>query len=202
MSKVLTWSRTCFLVAVATPALGQTDDDWQRCRAITADSERLACYDELTPAPAAAAPQPETPPATAIVSEETNSTAEEPPTPVQVATAPVVAATAPPTTADVELDDPEDLFGRTDKQIRDAAVQKSKQPGSPDRLSAAIVGVQATASGRFRVTLDNGQIWTQSESMRFRLRTGDAIEIRRGSMGTYFLKKQGKNRSVRVRRTD
>ncbi|MEM8981693.1 MAG: hypothetical protein AAGC71_01610 [Pseudomonadota bacterium] len=200
MVKLLTRSMVGLTFAFATPVYGQTAADYERCRAIATDADRLACYDNVASAGDSVA-EPTVAIETAPVAMDTTPVANdgtEPTAPATVAS-PEPATTAAATTT-VSLDDPVDLFGRSDKEIRDAAIQQSNDKSAPDRLTAAVASVSTTASGRFRITLDNEQTWTQTESARFRLREGDAVEIRRGQLGAYFLKKQGKNRSVRVRR--
>ena len=49
---------------------------------------------------------------------------------------------------------------------------------------------------------ENGQHWQQVERERFQVRVGQAVEVRRASLGSFFMKKVGTNRSTRVKRVD
>ena len=51
-----------------------------------------------------------------------------------------------------------------------------------------------------QITLENGQIWRQAEYTSFALRTGDSVEIEAGLAGSYYLRRNAKGRSIRVKR--
>ena len=61
-------------------------------------------------------------------------------------------------------------------------------------------GVEIRRDGMFQVTLDNEQIWTQTElNSRIDLRVGATVTIRRGALGSYLLSNSA-GISTRVRR--
>ncbi len=70
-------------------------------------------------------------------------------------------------------------------------------------IVAHIVGEFRGWSGRTSFTLDNGQVWEQIEpgSLVARRMTNPAVTIKPAMMGTWMLRVEGYNRSVRVQRT-
>lgn len=71
-----------------------------------------------------------------------------------------------------------------------------------DELTATVTSVEEAPYGELIITLDNGQQWRQIGSDRMRLNTNDIVIIERGMFNSFLLKKQGKSRSIRVKRTD
>jgi hypothetical protein len=64
------------------------------------------------------------------------------------------------------------------------------EPGSDKNSSieAAITVVERRRDGLFVVTLDNGQVWSQSElDSRAEVRVGDTVSVRRGAFGSHLL---------------
>jgi hypothetical protein len=55
-------------------------------------------------------------------------------------------------------------------------------------LSAHITDVSRNGAGRQVFTLDNGQVWRQSETRAsFEVRPGDAVTVSSGAMGSFWL---------------
>lgn len=166
------------------PAISQghagTPGEFARCRALAADTERLACYDAVTggavasptsPAPVlAGAPGAGTPGATA-----------SPPPPARSA----------PT--------PEQLFG-LDATQSDARVREASGIGRVEELQLRVTDVQRDATGKAMLAFDNGQAWAQLDNTPARLAPGDAVVIRRAAFGSYLLVPATGSRSIRVRR--
>ena len=69
----------------------------------------------------------------------------------------------------------------------------------PEKFTAVVSKIE-WRNGVFVVTLDNGQVWVQSErDSRIRIEAADAVTIRRASLGSHLLSgKQGI--AARVRR--
>jgi hypothetical protein len=80
-------------------------------------------------------------------------------------------------------------FGLTDfdRTKRDTAT--SDKDVAPQTLTAKVASVsQASSVSRWVVTLDNGQVWRQEESIsRARLKSGDTVVIRKASLGSFLL---------------
>ncbi len=68
-------------------------------------------------------------------------------------------------------------------------------------ISNRISKIETASRGKRILTLENGQIWRQvGSSSQPRLAAGDTITIEKGALGSFILKEQGSNRSLRVKR--
>ena len=72
--------------------------------------------------------------------------------------------------------------------------KSSARPGNPrarqlpTSVTAAITSLARRRDGKFVVTLDNAQVWSQSEfNSQADVQVGDAITVRRGALGSYLL---------------
>jgi hypothetical protein len=91
-------------------------------------------------------------------------------------------------------------FGLTLEQI------ERRAPGGgaakSDRIASAVVALKRDRDGRFTVTLENGQVWVQSEIQSgATLAIGDPVTIRSAAMGSYLLVTP-RGVATRVRRLD
>ncbi len=118
------------------------------CRALTSSVARLDCYDQAIDAHTAAPSQA-----------AEHRTAENP--------APVAPTAAAATAASVPKLSQEDLFGKGETELR-KSVQEATDTEEIDRIEARVVEVRKSASGKAIITLDNGQVWKQSDSSRAR----------------------------------
>lgn len=83
-------------------------------------------------------------------------------------------------------------------------------PGNPpppqrlDHFSAKVASVAFSGTGRFTVTLDNGQMWKQIDAdtgtARFSKNGEDSVTISRGILGSYNLVVEGHAALFKVRR--
>jgi len=155
------------------------------CRALTSAIARLDCYDQAvdahTPSPSQAA-KPQT---------------AENPAPVAPAAAVAATAASEPARSSVPVLSQEDLFGQGETQMR-KSVQEATDAEEIDRIEAIIVEVYKSKSGKAVITLDNGQVWRQSDGSRTHLSVNDEVTIRRRSFGSYTL--FNKKNSIRVKR--
>lgn len=71
---------------------------------------------------------------------------------------------------------------------------------TPEKILSTVISLKKGPYGSYTVNLENGQIWKQSGSEKFRLKTGDAIYIKKGALGSFLLGKEGKNKKIRVKR--
>lgn len=82
-------------------------------------------------------------------------------------------------------------MGLSAEGIRKVEAEKGVNPAGaepPPELTAHLASVSRNLAGRAVFTLDNGQVWRQSESRAsFEARTGDAVKISRGGMGSFWL---------------
>ncbi len=67
-------------------------------------------------------------------------------------------------------------------------------------LTSAVVSLAKAPFGELIITLENKQQWRQIGSQRFRLSKADIVTISRGAFSSFLLKKQGQNKSIRVKR--
>ena len=68
--------------------------------------------------------------------------------------------------------------------------------------AVAVTAVTKSSSGKLTITLENGQVWRQSDSKSFRISVGDAVVVRAKSLGSFMLSKEGSSRSIRVKRVN
>jgi hypothetical protein len=93
---------------------------------------------------------------------------------------------------------PEQRFGLSPAQA-DAKVSEVSAPGSLESLEAKVSGIRNITNGRVLIDLDNGQVWRQVDTdVTVRLKPGDAVSIKRGTLGSYWLSSNG--RAWRVKR--
>lgn len=89
----------------------------------------------------------------------------------------------------------DEAFGAPDSPANDAA----RREESSYSFSAVVSGL-ARRGDRFVATLDNGQVWSQTETnTRIDVRVGDTVSIRRGALGSYLLS-DGEGLATRVKR--
>lgn len=73
-------------------------------------------------------------------------------------------------------------------------------PEGLDAITAKVTAVRESSSGRLSLTLDNGQVWTQSEAKALRVKAGDRVTIETGLFGSYNLSVTGRNGLFKVNR--
>ncbi len=77
-------------------------------------------------------------------------------------------------------------------------IPRAQQEG--ESISSVIAELDRDGYNKLIFTLDNGQVWRQTENKRFRVTAGQTAEIRHGSLGSYKLYIKGESRWTRVRR--
>ncbi|PKG62953.1 MULTISPECIES: hypothetical protein [Pseudoalteromonas] len=143
----------------------------QACSFIENDFNRLLCYDNTIAGKSLVKP--------------TITKTLTPPTANNV---PQVVAAAP-----IQAKAKADNFGLEHKI--EEQVEKETE------IKAMITSIDEAAYGELIISLDNGQQWRQIGSDSMRLKENDTIIISRGAFSSFLLKKDGKNRSIRVKRT-
>lgn len=79
--------------------------------------------------------------------------------------------------------------------------QQALEPAVPGRIESRVIHVDPGRSGLRTVTLENGQIWTQTEAHSSgNVQVGDVIQVRKGALGAYQLVTAA-GVHLRVRRT-
>jgi len=69
-----------------------------------------------------------------------------------------------------------------------------------DTLLASVAALTYDRNDYFTVTLNNGQMWRQTEVSRIKIDVGDRIEIEEGVFGSFILTSEASNRTARVKR--
>jgi len=102
--------------------------------------------------------------------------------------------------ASVPAATPQDMFGMDPQLSRETSKQEPVKREELPEISARVTKVQESANGMPLIELDNGQVWQPTEEKRaLVLKTGDAVTIARGALGTFRLTTADK-RSARVKR--
>ncbi|WP_116968884.1 hypothetical protein [Blastomonas sp. UPD001] len=68
-------------------------------------------------------------------------------------------------------------------------------------LVTTIKSLGRAEGGRWNIGIPEGAVWQTTEAMTFNPKVGDAVEIKTGVMGGYFLR-VGKKRAVRAKRIE
>ncbi len=107
----------------------------------------------------------------------------------------VTSTTAgPPATGDAAAE-----FGLTEQQMELRKPPEAKEKRL-DSIQARVTTAEQDRHGLWRLTLDNGQVWSQTEpALGTRFQSGSLVEIRRGSLGSFVLEVPGRP-VIRVRR--
>ncbi len=166
------------------------------CRALSDPSLRLECYDRLLgTAPVGGAPNaPLSTPSAPVP--EAPVIAPPPQTPQNVTPSPVTVKPTPPKDINPLNQSVEDFE------------QTKAQSASKDRVksvSSEIIRADTFGYKKLRVYLKNGQVWEQTDSVQItpprisKSRTPFA-KITKASMGSHFLRVNGKSRAIKVRR--
>jgi len=192
MSKPLIIAGLAALLVSAPVSAAESDSAasaFMKCARISNDGQRLLCYDRL---------------ATDLI--ELGLTARgglpDAASPAAPSAAGATAAPAP---------DPEAARPAATEAPEQAAASGSDQfgvermddaPGTEvDKIQSRYVGEFTGWDGKTVFELENGQVWQQSGSGRMTYRvTNPMITIKRAFMGSYLLKVEGRNKSVRVKR--
>ena len=82
---------------------------------------------------------------------------------------------------------PQEQFGFTEKELARNTGQ-SAVSAAAESVTAAITSLVRRHDGKFVVTLDNAQVWAQSEfNSQADVEMGDSVTVRRGALGSYLL---------------
>ncbi len=115
----------------------------------------------------------------------------------RLASSPAVAgAPAAAQAATAELS-PEEKFGLSEAQVLEK--QKSEEASKPESLTATLTSISQRPHGELVMTLDNGQVWLQKETVPFLVKVGDTVTIKPAAFGS-FLMSTGSGRPIRVTR--
>ena len=131
----------------------------KQCAEINEPSKRLACYDQVA----------ERPPTAGAVLPKDSPTAKISPAPAAAAAA-SAATPAPP---------PKESFG----------LYTAEHPAAPKvetLITAKVISIGISSSGRSTVALEGDQVW-ELDSADPVLKNGDAVTVKRGTLGSFIL---------------
>ena len=82
-------------------------------------------------------------------------------------------------------------FGQENKQSTQDLV---------NQIQATIVKVKKGRYGNQTITLDNGQVWLQTDGSGLRFAKGHQVFVKRGVLGSFFIGRENVNRRLRAKR--
>ncbi|MCH9695338.1 MAG: hypothetical protein K0U72_12580 [Gammaproteobacteria bacterium] len=97
--------------------------------------------------------------------------------------------------------DAQSLFGTPDAEAK-RIVSASLEIEQIEQIEATITDVRKSRTRKLTVTLDNGQVWRQLDSQPMRLESGEAVVVRKASLGSYQMEKKSGGRRIRVKRAN
>jgi hypothetical protein len=183
---------TCVGVVQAAPAT--LESKLLKCRQVQDLSARLVCFDILADglvdsrSPKHASAQQPNP--VAAVAE---------PQPPVAATAAVSVPTAGTVVKNADKDiDLESLFGKTSEQVNQKLEIDELQ-----QIRSRVVRTEQTPAREYIVYLENGQVWRQKSNRgAWRIKEGATAVISSAFLGSFKMRVEGKNQSVRATRID
>ena len=82
---------------------------------------------------------------------------------------------------------PKEQFGFTEATAARNSGQATDSAGAAS-ITASITALDRRSDGKFLVSLDNAQVWAQSEvNSQAAVEIGDTVTVRRGALGSYLL---------------
>lgn len=134
----------------------------KKCADLNEPSQRLACYDQVAERPQAAG---------AVLPQASPAAKATPP-----GSAPATAAASAAPAAPVS----KESFG----------LYTAEHPPAPPRvealISAKVISIGISSSGRSTVTLEGDQVW-ELDSADPVLKNGDTVTVKRGTLGSFIL---------------
>jgi hypothetical protein len=179
-------SKSAVLIALLSP-FGMANtllDDLSICAKNSDNLQRLVCYDKLAE------------------NSPSNQQKVQQQIPLQVTSSIPLTQLKPPQKAHIikpqsafnvtnEVNQQQANFGQEDKQRTKDLIKE---------IQAQVVLVKKGTYGKQIITLNNGQVWRQTDSTYLKLRKGQAIIIKRGAMGSFFIGKHSTNKRIRAKR--
>jgi hypothetical protein len=160
------------LLLLATPALAQAPAAMLACVKITADTERLSCFDK----------------AMASTSPEARAASEKRAAEAVVVAAATAKAKAEADAAKAKADAiaQRDSFGA--EGVATSSTRFETPAGELQEIETSVTELLTNASGQWLFLLENGQLWKQADTSRVpHVRVGDRVKVTRAGLGGYHL---------------
>ena len=183
-------SNLLFFVSISAAALSSSGfaSDWSKCRSMTEDAERLACYDQLVDSLNTTSP-------TNHAAQSVNAVA---PSSVNTVTEPAKAAAPAAVAVSAEM-----LNATSQKQTEQTfgMEQQIAETSQIDEIKTSYEGLFTGWKAKQQFTFANNQIWQISDgSSAHHHFENPTIVIERGIFGSFVMKVEGLNRSPKVKR--
>ncbi len=169
------WSAIGVMIGLPMAIADPVPQTLSECRSIASDADRLECYDQAI---ALSLPQRDG---------ERDESARENKETTTRASDPAI--------------DHEELFGKSEVRVVEELRERSGREQTKE-IRAVVVRVDRTPRRKLVITLENGHIWRQIDAARLKIKAGQAVVIRRASLGSFLLSAEDGNRSIRVERAD
>jgi len=166
------------ILANSSPALADDlpdrTQDYLKCSLIADLSPRLACYDAVS----------------ASLRQAVQAPAQVAPT-----------GQAPTTDAPAQATPPAESSAEDRSSFGAQHLRRDQKPEEPDEIRVLVTSWRTSPLGKMVFTTEDGQVWRQSDSNRVFPRTEQFhATIKKGMMGSFFLKIDGIRRNIRVKR--
>jgi hypothetical protein len=69
-----------------------------------------------------------------------------------------------------------------------------------EKVIYTVAKIKKNIRKKLTIYFENGQVWKQNDTITFRLKKEDKVEISAGILGSFFLKKMNTNKAIRVKR--
>ena len=182
--KAILWPAFVVLTFGSEHLLAQATVD---CSSVAEDMARLKCYDEQAARQKKQASPPAQASSTPAPAKQTRST--PPPPPLRTQTP---ASSSSP--SDFGLD--------ADAIRKKQTAANPDAPQAPEQLIARVKSVATKPRGNYRITLEDGQVWEETQSTGgLPPEAGETVTIKRGMLGSYFLAR-AHGLALRVKRVD
>ena len=82
-------------------------------------------------------------------------------------------------------------------------IEKKKRQESGynlEKVVYTVAKIKKSITKKLTIYFENGQVGKQNDTIKFRLKKEDKVEISAGMLGSFFLKKINSNRAIRVKR--
>jgi hypothetical protein len=182
-------------ISTANPLL----DELAMCAKNTDSLQRLVCFDKLAKDTKSKPPKQAQVTLKDSIVETVDSTVQVAP---EVQPEKVLAVSERPTTPSVANPQSVVVIANSVKQ-QQASFGKESLKRSEDiikQLRVKVIKIQKAPYGELIINFENGQVWRQTDSTRFRLSKDEMVIIERGVLGSFFIGKEDTNKRIRAKR--